>query len=775
MDPLSITLASTTFISFAKDLMDLGKDLHTFCTTVRKAPAILNAMVCETKLLGSLLERLSDEELLTASDTLASDAVHNLRTQIEELKTPVEKLKRKREKHKISSHFSVALKHEELKEHLQDIERAKSTAMIALQLLTHSAMQRRLDTISLQLASPDRLHSQVAFAVQQTLLSVRSQDSDPVLDQSEPVVTQLKRRTKSVQRRSELKLKPWLLSQIWTISVGQTSGLCSLSFRTERVITRDAAIVLAIEQDDFLQVRRLFASGQAHPSDVIDMTSHAETSCSLHLGGWPFYIDRVTLLEFALKKSTQPTDMCKLLLSNSDLASDLKLMRWVVREAEVVSDDVYKDLVQISDVDLSLDWADWYHYLLEWVPWNPPLPGSEELLPDFKFVMPYFTDNVQWIAERQKLVNNVHIHPSLKLTENSPLHVIDNEQLLSRLLVIHGLDWSYEALYAEHQAVKDWLLHALLTQVYTAKMLDSWHARLGLLLGIGACPTAFVQGCTAVEILLATWYHQPHRLFQTSATHLFKDWLCTLAMHGIETVPYLEDVNTAGEDDTLDSLSFGVEGCPDYCISVHRYEYSLATESLQCRVLLYWKPYLWYIPRVPGHWAEHDHQLTSAIGPDYSVELHLKGWKRSEQPCLELQIELDEPGLRSHLGFISDNAQILTQDDHSYIARSFSRRVQHHVEVRRRASSQPRSIEDFAWMFPPDEGRPWLSRAHRCPFDTQQRLHWLKGEHRDGSFQLTFARCLESRLRYSASPGQTCFDHWHEEHQRLRHWRLSTD
>lgn len=304
-------------VSLAIQLWESAAKLKTLFNAANNAPQTVSALIFSLETLALELKELEQGQQPGPGSLLAR-CITACRSRTSEIQQLVSKMERCMAKHEgLRGRVYTALKDRDVKELLDDLERTKSSLVLAYMTCLGAELTRRDQAhrelmydlqrtisagnttttrqLALLLKSPTSTRSQMSPLAAGNSIALAASDS-PQKSKSymegfkigQRIASERPRRRQ--QKRISFRLPLWLCSRICDLTIGHDHCGWSIALRTWNNIPGDSLIFWYCETGDIGGVQKLIGSGQASLLDVsydrFDQTL-IEVSVQDHACVWP--------------------------------------------------------------------------------------------------------------------------------------------------------------------------------------------------------------------------------------------------------------------------------------------------------------------------------------------------------------------------------------------------------------------------------------------------------------------------------------------------------
>ncbi|KAK4494082.1 hypothetical protein PRZ48_014380 [Zasmidium cellare] len=271
--------AGAGLASLAFQLGESAVKARRLCKAIQGAPGNLQQLADEMETFSIVLREVADQaKAHDSGDTdILVQCVRMCERTVTPIKATVSKLDSLIHRHSRFGMLKAAVEDKELSKLCFDLERAKMSLGIALQLYSQCqrAKDRELLLANYKLASEQSRLLQTHF---DSTITLRTDPSASPPPYSATVVTEIslddpnvadRRRRHSNSRATQLRLrlKPWFISTIWDLCICKSFAGWDFRLRTMNVVPDDAEIFYRCRDGDLDGVRRMFQDGLASPHD----------------------------------------------------------------------------------------------------------------------------------------------------------------------------------------------------------------------------------------------------------------------------------------------------------------------------------------------------------------------------------------------------------------------------------------------------------------------------------------------------------------------------
>jgi Fungal N-terminal domain of STAND proteins len=301
-------------VSLGVQLSESAVKLRGIYHAAKDAPRIVSRLVFGLETMAMALRDLEQHRQQNShSGALLARCITECQQSTAEIQQLVDKMNGHLAKHaRVGGKLYAAFKERDMKELLDDLEKAKSSLELAYMMYLAEEQRRRdqahvntlylhgnlLQGLQAQVSAgnanisqqlilltqfstpqqPHMLNSETQTATARELMSARRHDSSIAekLDGLEWVsqynrslpVRQIKRKNSKARFRASIRLPTWLCRRVWEFAVTHAQCRWSMHLRTYNIVPDNSLIFHYCESGNLAKVRMLIESGEATPLDV---------------------------------------------------------------------------------------------------------------------------------------------------------------------------------------------------------------------------------------------------------------------------------------------------------------------------------------------------------------------------------------------------------------------------------------------------------------------------------------------------------------------------
>ncbi|KIW44258.1 uncharacterized protein PV06_05281 [Exophiala oligosperma] len=337
---LGVVSAGAGLISLGIQLGESAMKLKRIYHAARDAPAIIQMLLLDLETMALALGQLENHRQHdNHGEELLVRCISRCQQCTQEVRLVVEKLERSLEKHfRLPGRLYSAFKERDVKDLLDDLERAKTSMHIAYTMYIHAEQQRRdrehqallvglreqvlegSATISQQLSvlvGPSIQLMQIETSlINKTTINSRdlshSRDQD---DGRQVSIARMTRRKKDKPYfRTCFRFPSWLSSRIWNVALLSAQGRWNFEIKTWRIVPKDSLVFRYCQSGNLAGLQRLIGSEQASALDITggSIDGYARPWSLLEVSQDPIF---VTLLTRQMAANAGHIEICRFLLS----------------------------------------------------------------------------------------------------------------------------------------------------------------------------------------------------------------------------------------------------------------------------------------------------------------------------------------------------------------------------------------------------------------------------------------------------------------------------
>ncbi|KIW13553.1 hypothetical protein PV08_08741 [Exophiala spinifera] len=330
---LGVVSAGAGLLSLSIQLGESAMKLKRIYNAAKDAPANLQTLLLDLETMALALEQLEHHRRHDSHhEELMIRCIARCQQSTQVVQQVVDRLERSLTKHsRIRGRLYSAFKERDVKDLLDDLERAKTSLHIAYSMYMHAEQQRR-----------DREHHAILTGLQEQLfersatisqeMSILTEPSVrlvqleqavsatgavetlvPVHDRSRAderatsSVRLIRHRKKTPYFRTSFRFPSWFSSRIWNMAMVCAQGGWTFELTTWNAVPRDSLVFRYCRTGNLAGLRRLMANKEASPLDIIEFPSRRET-----------------LLEVAFSEAQ--VEICRFLLSLAVLPDHITIL-----------------------------------------------------------------------------------------------------------------------------------------------------------------------------------------------------------------------------------------------------------------------------------------------------------------------------------------------------------------------------------------------------------------------------------------------------------------
>lgn len=293
---LGLVSAGAGIASLAVQLGEVAIKARRLYPAMKEAPETLQHLAFEMETFSLVLHEVArqgqsydsgDADILVRCVLMCEQSVTKIKANIDKLDSLIHR-------HSHLGKLRAAVEDKELSKVCVELERAKTSLGIALQL--YSEYQRAKDSelirASYKLASEQTRLLQTHVDSTLNRRTALSTSSPPYSENGAREISMVdtneaqprSSRSKSRTKHFHLQLKPWFVSAIWELCVCKSLSGWDVRLRTTNVVPIDAEVFYRCRDGDLEGVRKIFQDGLASPYDQSPCGSHSVLKVSRFIG-----------------------------------------------------------------------------------------------------------------------------------------------------------------------------------------------------------------------------------------------------------------------------------------------------------------------------------------------------------------------------------------------------------------------------------------------------------------------------------------------------------